>query len=142
MRGRMDKVYCSNRCRYADWAEGLGERRDIRPCWYCGVPSDTIDHVPPQSVRPYLVDRKLDGRYPFIEVWCCRECNSLLGARAIWNVHRRKVYIKKALARRYRRILATPPWSDAELAELGRGLQPTVLLGLALQDRVRQRLKW
>ena len=110
MRGRADKVYCSDRCRFADWAEGRGERRDIRPCWYCGVPSDSIDHVPPQRIRDFLVERKIT-KYRFAEVWSCRECNSLLGARPIWDVHRRKRFIKQALRKKYRRYLAIPELS-------------------------------
>jgi 5-methylcytosine-specific restriction endonuclease McrA len=133
MRGRADKVYCSDRCRYADWAEGFGDRRDIKPCWYCGVPSDTIDHIPPRKIRDFLVERKMT-QYPFVELWACRECNLLLGARTIWDVHRRKAFIKKALKRKYRRYLNIPPWSDAEISRLGPGLQPVVLHGLAMRE--------
>ena len=141
MRGRIDKVYCSDHCRYADWADGIGERRDIRPCWYCGVPSDTIDHVPPTRIRDFLTERKIT-KYPFIELWACRECNCLLGSRPIWDVHRRKAFVKKALAKKYRRFLEVPDWTDAELSRLGRGLLPYVLQGLALQEHVRKRLRW
>jgi len=141
MRGRVDKVYCSDRCRYADWADGLGDRRDIRPCWYCGIPSDTIDHIPPIRIRDFLVERKIT-KYPFVELWACRECNGMLAARPIWDVHRRKAFIKKALRQKYRRYLATPAWTDAEIGRLGPGLQPYVLYGLAIQQQTEDRLKW
>jgi hypothetical protein len=106
------------------------------------VPADTVDHIPPQSVRRFLADRGLDKKYKFIEVWCCRECNCLLGARALWTIERRKKFIKVALRKRYKKFLRIPEWTDREISRLGPGLQPVVLNGLAIQQLIESRLRY
>lgn len=111
-------------------------------CTYCGMSADTIDHVPPQVARPFLLSQGLHLKYPFVEVRCCRECNSLLGAQAYWTVADRKRYIKKRLRRRYRDYLRMPEWKDSELQELGRGLHDMVLQSQVMQDLIKKRLGW
>ena len=133
------KIYCSPRCRYASWAE---TPPTAQACTYCGIPADTIDHVPPQSARPAIIEIGLRNRWPFEEVISCRECNLLLGARALWTVKSRKAFIKKALARRYKKYLRIPSWTDAEIARMGRGLQDHVLSGIVIRELVNKRLKW
>jgi hypothetical protein len=136
---RKNKFYCSPRCRYRAWADAAPQ---AEPCVYCGIPASTIDHVPPQSVRPSLVELGLTNRFPFLEVSACRECNSLLGARALWTIAVRKAFIKKALRRRYKRFLAIPAWSDRELSQLSQSLQAHVINGCIMADLVRKRLSW
>lgn len=111
-------------------------------CVYCGLVGDTIDHVPPRSVRLTLLNLGLAARYPFIQVRACRECNSALGARPLWTVRQRRAWLKRWLRRRYRRHLHLPDWSAHELTQLSPSLRGEVLRGLALRDLIRQRLAW
>jgi hypothetical protein len=56
-------------------------------------------------------------------VLCCRECNALLGNRALLTVEERAGYIADALASRYKRLLSAPTWTDAELEDMGTNLR-------------------
>ncbi len=83
--------FCSPACR--------GDNRNTErsaeyTCVYCGLIANTVDHIPPISVRPTLVDLGLAGRYQFLEVRACQQCNSALGARSLWTVKQRKAWIK------------------------------------------------
>ncbi len=139
--GRRDKIYCSDACRFADWREGKTSA-EANLCIYCGLPADSLDHIPPQSVRPTLVKMGIASRFPFREVWACRECNSLLGYRELWTIELRKRFIKKALRKKYRRYLRIPHWDDREISELGYALQQHVLQGTVIREILEYRLKW
>lgn len=136
--GRKGRKYCSPGCRFKAWraARGVSEHA----CAYCGVRADTVDHVPARSVRPFLAET-LPGRYPELEVPCCRECNSALGARGL-TIAVRRTLAREAIEHRYRSVLAMPGWSDEELAELGPELRRVVEHDRALKDWVRARLSW
>lgn len=137
-RGRKDKLYCSAKCRFEHWSLGAA----VNPCYYCGVPADSVDHVPPQCQRPILESLGLKGRYEWVQVWACRECNSLLGARAIFTVRERKKFIKGALRRRYRKYLRIPEWHHSELAELGPTAKSYVISGIVTKELVEKRINW
>ena len=136
---RSDRRYCSDRCRYLDWRD-----RDKAPraCRYCGLAADGVDHIPPQSARERIKELGMSDRFPDVEVPCCGECNSLLGARALWTVGRRKRFIKTALSRRYRRFLRLPAWSNAELSRLGPSLQSSTIAALIIKDLVLERIAY
>jgi len=120
--------------RESRWREGFD------PCVYCGVIANSVDHVPPRAIRERLVALGLALRYPFVEVPACRECNSVLGARAGWTVSDRRRYVKQALKRRYASVLRIPDWSDTELAQMSPGMQSYIADGLQVRDFIRQRL--
>lgn len=131
--------FCSATCR----RDARNEERTVEhACIYCGLLADTVDHVPPRSVRQTLVDLGIASRYPFQEVRCCRECNVLLGARTLWTIALRKEYIKKRLRLRYHKFLAIPDWSTEDLDKLGRDLYDFTTYGLDVRAVVRQRLKY
>jgi hypothetical protein len=109
-------------------------------CTYCGILSDTVDHIPPTSIRPMLVDLGLSAQYPFIVVRACRECNCALGDRALWTVEQRKEYIARWLRRRYRRYLAIPEWSQEALQALEYPLREMTIHGLAVKSLVLARI--
>lgn len=111
-------------------------------CAYCGLVGDTIDHVPPRSVRLTLLNLGLAARYPFVQVRACRQCNSALGDRPLWTVRQRRAWLKRWLRRRYRRHLRMPDWSDHELNQLSPALRREVVRGLALRELTRRRLAW
>lgn len=136
---RSDKAYCSDRCRYLDWHD---RSKSPRRCYYCGATADNTDHIPPQSARRRIIDLGLSLKFPEIEVPCCSECNSLLGARALWTPALRKRFIKSALAKKYARFLKLPSWTDSELAQLGANLQQATLAALLMREMVEERIKW
>lgn len=114
----------------------------LRPCYYCGLVANTIDHVPPLVARPHIAALGLKGRYPFVTVPACHECNSGLGARALWTIPARKRWVKQWLTKRYRKYLNLPAWDDGELSRLGLNLRGHVLAGLEKQRVIRERLRW
>lgn len=131
--------FCSYTCRQeAHKGYRLAEYR----CHYCGLVSDTVDHVPPRSVRPSVSLLPNADKFPFVEVHACRECNCALGRLALWTLGERKRYIKKWLKRRYKKVLATPDWSDQELAGLAPHMRDYVVNSIAVRDVVRQRIEW
>ena len=130
-------MFCSSSCRFDSHRN---EAQQEYACVYCGLGGDSVDHVPPSSVRPSLIALGIASRYPFVEVRCCRECNSLLGNRAYWTVPQRKHYIKAQLKRRYLKFLRIPDWTELELARLSLTLRDHTLHGLAVRDITRQRI--
>jgi hypothetical protein len=109
-------------------------------CEYCGLACLEIDHVPPKCVRPIIFDLRIRDKIEFVEVRCCRECNSLLGHKPLWTVASRKAYIKKQLRKRYKKYLALPNWDENELRMLGYRLRKHVEQGLAIRDLTRKRI--
>lgn len=108
-------------------------------CYYCGQLAGTVDHVPPLSVYSALPNR--DEYQPKL-VSCCSECNSLLGASPLLTLGRRRVYIRKALKHRYRKILSAPDWSEEELDELGPNLRSACWAMQQQKLILKARLKW
>jgi len=105
-------------------------------CVYCGVKYDLCrDHVIPTS---YLrTKRRYGGDWL---VTACTECNTLLGAKLLFNVPERAAYLKIVLARKYYRILRVLNWDDDELEELGENLSSAVRLDLMKRKEVERRL--
>ena len=132
---RRGKRYCSDKCRFEAY------HITVTPCYYCGCPATTIDHIPPQSVRPDLISLGIT-KWDFIEVEACHECNCALGARALWTLPKRKEFMKDWIRRRYAKYLAMPEWSENELKELGYNLESSVTSGQIIARLTRQRLKW
>ncbi len=130
--------FCSTTCREKARSS---ERMAEYSCEYCGLVGDSVDHVPPTSVRPTLLELGIAARYPFVEVRSCRECNCGLGHLPLWTVKQRKEYIKKWLRRRYKKYLAIPDWTDSELGTLAQDLRDHTLHGLAVRDLTKARLK-
>lgn len=131
--------YRSDLCRFRSWKTSAA----VHVCVYCGVPADTIDHVPPSSVRATLLQAGVT-RWRFVEVDACHECNSLLRADLPWTVTERKRKIKDELKRRYATYLRIPSWSDREIGEhTSTGLLGShIREGLFIRDVILQRLEW
>lgn len=137
-RARAGKRFCSDACRYAAWASGGA---GLPSCAYCGVPATSTDHVPPRSARQRIVDLGLCNQFKFQEVPCCAECNSVLGARALWTVTQRKRFIKAYLKRKYRKYINMPSWDGEPDTVKGR-LRSYVVASQITRDVVRSRLSW
>ena len=134
--------FCGSTCRDI----GNGMRRSIALaewiCIYCGQIGDSIDHVPPSSTRPALINMGLQYEYPFLEVRSCRECNSALSDQAFWTIPERKKYIKKWLLRRYMRVLSMPDWTPEEILDLGPGLSIHVSSGIYKKRVIERRIRF
>ena len=118
-----------------------GQAGYVSPCVYCGMPADSVDHVPPRYIRAQLAQVELKP-VTVVEVPACRECNCALGARPLLTVGHRRAWIKDWLKRRYRTYLNIPNWTEEELAEFGEGLRGKVRRGMAIRDTVRERIQW
>ena len=94
-------------------------------CHYCGAPASTKDHIIPigynYNQRP---DRHRSKGGETVD--CCSECNSLLGAKALFSIQERAHEIAECLERRYKKELNAPIWSEEELEELGPTLQKQI----------------
>lgn len=116
-------------------------RVGFNPCTYCGMPAETLDHVPPRRIRKMLKEEEV-RRWPFVTVASCLECNSLLGSLRLMTVIQRKAYIKKRIRDRYGKFLKAEEWTDDELSELGPSLRESVAEMMEMSKIVRKRLKW
>jgi hypothetical protein len=108
-------------------------------CCYCGEPGTTLDHVRPVSYD--YTSRKGVRKNKDNCVAACSECNSLLSNYALLTIAERAAHLAERIEERYRSVLATPFWSDDELAELGY-TQRTYVLNRQLErqlvlDRIR-----
>lgn len=117
-----------------------------RPCTYCGLAAETIDHTIPQCIVKAAGDAGVDlsslSRVRYLVVPACRECNSLLGSRVFPTLAARRAWVKGELKRRHRADLKMPSWSDAEIADMGPVAQIDIRAGLRRRDLIRARLAW
>lgn len=145
-RSRRGKLYCSDQCRWRGWAKSVKNLEDsekIILCIYCGMPADSIDHIPPKCIRPFILeDEYMKKRHPFIEVDACRECNSALGAKLPWDISGRKLKIKEYLKKKYRHFLKIADWSEEELKDMDRILKDEIRIGLFIKKITKKRLQW
>ena len=139
--GRSDKQYCSSSCRYVSFVQGK-ENTAAEPCVYCGFPADTIDHIPPQSMRAKLFELGLQDRWPYFEVSACHECNSLLGAIELLTVVERREYLKDKFIKRYKHILSTANFTEEELEEMSPMFRKNIESSMLIKRLIEQRLEW
>lgn len=119
----------------------MGDIDELEPCFYCGVPANSIDHVPPRAMRKRMADL---GEYfgVWVEVPACMWCNSTLGNLALLTLTDRKLYIKQRLRVKFKKLLASHDWTDEQLDELGYTLKTKILASMAKRRLVRQRIAW
>lgn len=124
-------------------APGQEIPKEPRYCVYCGLYGSTIDHIPPKTARAVIISSGEYKHYPFMTVRSCKECNcSILGARSLWTLHERKIFVKKAIKRRYKKILALPDWTEEELEELSPKMVDHIKKGLELKKLTLQRIEF
>jgi len=127
-----------------DWQRRLRwQGEGLEPCYYCGLPADTIDHVVPQTLLDRLPELHCSPTLEADTVPACRECNTGLGPRFYNSLAERKEAAHDYLRRRYRKLIEMPDWSDAELADLADGhLKNYVRASIALRAELLRRLRW
>lgn len=87
-------------------------------CFYCGVPSDSIDHQPPLS---HIDTAHEDDEV--VTVPCCRECNVVIGPKYTPTLFERHRLLKLLLEKRYWKVLIMPEWNEDDIGKLGIGLR-------------------
>src|SRR5438105_4315346 len=105
-------------------------------CAYCGEFASTRDHVVPRSWTGSAKPRWNQSEW----VWACSECNSLLGSSIFDTFVDRREFIREKLRLKYKKLLATPDWTEAELSELHGRLRKTVQANLNAINVIRGRL--
>lgn len=123
---------------------------DAPTCYYCGDPASDVEHVIPKAFIQHL--RDLGDMELWNEIgWysnrlklvkSCRECNVLLGSKYFGTALERKAFVKKALRRRYKKLLTMPIWTDRELGQLDGQLQNFVIEGVIRKERLMRRLRF
>ena len=111
-------------------------RKLLQNCAYCGDYAATVDHVPPVLLK---------NEVPDSERFCvasCKHCNSMLGAKRLFTLLDRQMWVQLRLREKYKNELSVKIWSKDELAELGPGLRGRIKRAQAKVDKVRQRLSF
>lgn len=112
----------------------------LSACYYCGQVAETVDHVPPKTLRDRMTSEGI--AFKAVEVAACKECNSALGPRPLLTLPARKDFVKAWIRRRYRRYLAIAHWPDDDLAELGPNLSGYVRASIVKRAIIKDRLAW
>lgn len=111
------------------------------PCTYCGVVSDTMDHVPPLVIAEMTREAELTLAN-LRKVPACRECNSTLSGARILTIKERREAIKEKIRKKYRKFLSMPQWDDDELEEVSPEMAKYIMASLAIANHTRARLRW
>ena len=109
-------------------------------CHYCGAPANTKDHIIPVSYLRNMSTNKA-RRAIGQTVDCCAECNSLLGAKALFTIEERAEEIARMLSRRYKKELDAPVWTDEEIEDLGPSLRESIKGKQFLRNEVMERVR-
>ena len=109
-------------------------------CHYCGAPAATKDHIVPISYN-YTNRPKYHRSKGGETVDCCRECNTLLGAKALFSIQERAHEVAECLERRYKKELNAPIWTKEDLEELGSTLQKQIKAKQFLRDEILERTR-
>ena len=114
---------------------------DCQPCIYCGVPACAYDHIPPRAMRERMKDLG-DYTGTWVEVPACTWCNSTLNDLALLTITDRKLYIKQAIRKKFKRLLDAPDWTDEAIASLGYTLGTKIKADMNKKKLIRSRLAW
>lgn len=107
-------------------------------CFYCGMPADTVDHVPPISrVDDY---RSMGLRHEiFIKVTCCKDCNTKLGASLQLSLVERYNVRQKQMEKEFKKILKMPVWSSEEIKKMGRNMRSSIVVSMQQKEMLKER---
>jgi hypothetical protein len=111
-------------------------RGQLQTCSYCGDYADTVDHCPPVLLK---------NEVPDSERFCvasCKHCNSMLGAKRLFTLLDRQMWVQLRLREKYKNELSVKVWSKEELAELGSGLRGRIKRAQAKTEKIRRRLSF
>lgn len=105
-------------------------------CVYCGVPARSVDHLMPSTWTGF------GHRASVLTVPACQQCNSAIGDSYAMSISDRRKIAQAYIAKRYRKVLSRPDFSEDELSEFEGNLRAAVLGGLEEKRIVQDRLNW
>lgn len=76
------------------------------------------------------------------KVRCCTQCNSTAGNKVFKTIAAKRRYIQECYKEKYKKLLALPHWTDAELADLGYSLQTKIKSDIERKKIILRRLAW
>lgn len=110
-------------------------------CVYCGIPAESLDHVPPLSLTNMLNDRAKE-KLDFLKLPSCGECNSVLNDSPILSVSERRGKVRAHYKKKYRSALNMPKWDEDELAELDPCMADEIRQASKRAEWVKARITW
>ncbi len=114
-------------------------------CIYCGVNCiPEMDHVIPYSYisSSFSKHRKPKDNKRGIRISSCAECNRSLNNYISWNFLDRFEEARKRVAKKYKKELATPFWSEREIKELDYSLSTLVREKLERKRYATSLINW
>lgn len=105
--------------------------KDHSICFYCGELADEVEHVMPRhtKIRTFTVPS-------------CGECNRFASGAVFMSVHDKMQYIRDRRAKKYRKLLTMPEWTEDELDDLTGNLKRHVRAVAAASEIVKSQLSW
>ncbi len=111
---------------------------DIDNCYYCGLPATEEDHVIPiSSLRNMPLSLMKE-----IVVPSCPECNRVLSNYFSITLTERKNELRTRLRKRYKKLLASPDWSNEDLRGLDGSLRRHIIALQTKKKQVVERLEY
>jgi hypothetical protein len=102
------------------------ENCSLDDCWYCNDVRQELDHCPPlKHVDGLNIDKFVKGGGKLCLIPCCRECNSILGDKPLFNPEERLAYLYDKYLGKVDKFFSD--WSEDEIEELGPTLKRSVL---------------
>lgn len=127
-----------------DLREDYGKGLVTVPCFYCGVPANSEDHVLPLvALDSLLCAETVPVASDLMTIVpSCLECNSLAGDKVFNSRAEKKRYIQRRLQNRYADVLRRPTWEDEEIAEMEGDLRRTIELSEQERRLVQNRIDY
>ena len=105
-------------------------------CVYCGMSANTKDHLLPRTWTGESVRRHV------LTVPACYECNSAINDRYIPAINDRRKQAQLYIARKNKKLLRMPDWTQEAINELGPTLRSAIERGVHDLKIIRARLGW
>tara|TARA_Y100000590_G_C15537996_1_gene945807 strand:- start:41 stop:661 length:621 start_codon:yes stop_codon:yes gene_type:complete len=109
-------------------------------CFYCGLPADTVDHVPPLNCVLNL--RAEYENLNYLRVPSCGECNRLGSDEPHIEPFERKDFIQAKIREKYKKYLKAPDWEEEEIEEMGFSLRGSIEAMMALKYLIAYRITY
>lgn len=96
-------------------------------CVYCGMDAIARDHLRPFSYDNIRTTRS-ESNYKDLTniIPACTDCNNMLSNMMFKSIADKAEYIARRLSVRFKKVLASPDWTEEDLSELGHSLKSYV----------------
>lgn len=107
------RIFCSEQCktRFA---------RENKSCFYCGEIGDSKDHVVPHSLTAHRGRKRL---WSADWVYCCSECNNLLGNYLGGSFYDRIMYLHDKFKRKKGLNKSFVEWDEEDLSDVNKEMR-------------------